>query len=442
MRLIGRRDFVRGLGLSAAAGAVLTPFARALIGEAQGAQATDRRWILVHDQMGMGHLDTERWIPNGADLTADGALPPSFEPLTPWASDMIIADRFYNPFNPGQHGNHWASLSVDGERPDSIPGGVQSQDLFPDPVGITVDIFAGETLSAQAPFRTVAVSTDNSGLSVDADLNHVPHTNNAITLFDQLFGDFDPTASEAQLQARLERRLSVLDAATVDLQRMRSRLAAPEREKLDQLEDSIRAIEDQLAALAEHGGCSLPPPPVEGSHTVGPHNGPLPPGYWEAMVDIQTAALTCRLTNVVVLRPTPGRRTYAEIFGHNEDKHNTSHADDTAALVEIDRYNTGLLARMLSALDEVPEGDGTMRDCTLATWIDAGGGRHHGGYEDIPVILVGNMQGHFDTGRYVQYAGGQHVVSDMFVSVLQGLGMQVDSFGDAEACQGPLPGLT
>jgi hypothetical protein len=441
MRLIGRRDFVRGFGLGAGA-MLLTPFARFLVSEARGNDAKASRWILVHDQLGLGQEDTERWIPNGSDLTAAGAIPASFQPLEPWASEMLILDRFINPFNPGQHGNGWASLAVAGEKPESVPGGEQSENMFPDPVGITVDIFAGEHLSAGAPFRTIAASTDSGSRSVDGSNNPVPDFRNTHQAYDQIFGGFDPSASIEEIQARLDRRLSVLDVVTEDLGRMRSRLAGPEREKLDQFEESILSLEDQLRTLADLEGCTLPDYPPDDAAGVGPHNGPLPPGYWEAMASIQATALICRLTNVLVVRPSPGRRTYQAIFGHDEDKHNTSHYDDTPALTQVDQYNAGIVAKMLSMLEQVPEGSGTMLDRTLMTWMDKGGGRHHGGYRDHPVIMVGSMEGHFDTGRYVTYPRLEHAISDPFVSMLQALGIDVQTFGDPTECKGPLPGLT
>ncbi len=444
MKLIGRRNFIQGFGLGIGAG-LLSPFARSLVAEAQGLQEP-RRWILVHDQLGWGHGEkiplVERWLPRNADLTVEGALPAMFEPLKPWASKMLLLDYLSNPFNPGQHGVGWAGLSVQGTKNSRAPV-QQSTDVYPTPKGISVDVFAGDKLSAGRPFRMIGASTDSSGASVDASNNPVPYFRNALQMFTQVFGKV-VTGNPDEIQARLKRRLSVLDLAKGDLNRMRTGLAGAEKLKLDQLESSIRALEGQLGTIASGPACTLPGKPVS-DFDAGPHNGALPAGYLPAVVSIQTTALICRLTSVVVLRPTPGRRTYQKIFGHNQDKHVTAHADNTAALIKIDQYNASLLATMLNALAQVREGSGTMADRTLATWLDDGGGRHHAPgmtHENYPMLIVGNMGGALKTGRHIRWPKGQRALSDAFVTCLQALGISADTFGDPTVCKGPLPGLT
>jgi hypothetical protein len=443
MRLIGRRNFVRGLGLGAGA-ALLTPFARALVAEAHGI-AGSPRWILMHDDHGLGTDVLRRWIPSNPDLTLPDALPPSFSPLAPWADRMMILDSFNNPFNPGQHGNGWASLSGVSSV-EEVPGEQQSENGYPNPGGITIDVLAGELLG-DVPFRRLGFGTDSDGRSSDASLNRVPDHRDSRNAFDQILGGIDPGATDAEILARLDRQHSVLDHVNGDLHRMRARLAAPERLKLDQLEDSIHQLEDQLAGLAQTGACSLPAYPDDDSVTAGPHGGPFPAGFFKAMVSIAKTALLCRLTNVIVLRPSPGRRNWSEITGNSKDKHDTSHdnALGDPKLVEIDQFNAGHLVEMISALEAVSEGDGTMFDRTLVTWIDQGGGRHHGGHTKHPVITLGNPSGTFgNLGKYTTFADpddepeSKPTMNEVFVPLLQALGLDVDTFGDPDACKNPL----
>ncbi len=63
-------------------------------------------------------------------------------------------------------------------------------------------------------------------------------------------------------------------------------------------------------------------------------------------------------------------------------------------------------------------------------------------HDNHPVILIGSMNGHFKTGRHVRWQRGEHAISDAYVSILQGLGIAVDTFGDPSVFKGPLPGLT
>jgi len=146
-----------------------------------------------------------------------------------------------------------------------------------------------------------------------------------------------------------------------------------------------------------------------------------------------------------VVSPTPGRRTYEKILAHGNDKHNTSHAFGGTTLSQIEAYEAGLLGKMLSALELVPEGNGTMADRTLATWMNSGGGLHHapGSVRDNhPMIMIGKVGG-LKGGRHVRWPRSERrALSDAFVSNLHALGISADTFGDPSICKGPLPGLT
>ena len=138
MKLIGRRNFLAGLGLGAGA-TLLSPFAKHLIQRAQGQESASRRLVFMNTMNGLGQIDTERWVPSSAELNAD-TLPVSFGPLASWASKMLIIDYLYNPFNPGQHDNGWATLSLQGHDPAGNVPNQQSWDTWPDTTGISFDI--------------------------------------------------------------------------------------------------------------------------------------------------------------------------------------------------------------------------------------------------------------------------------------------------------------
>ena len=150
------------------------------------------------------------------------------------------------------------------------------------------------------------------------------------------------------------------------------------------------------------------------------------------------------LTNCVAFNPVPSRRGYQNILGFG-NAHGEAHDDETGNLQRLDQYNARLLARMIERLEAQPEGSGTMADNTLFAWYDQNGGRHHSPgrrHDDHPLILIGDMQGHFRTGRHVRYEKNQHAVSDGFVSMMHALGIDEDRFGDTSVCRGPLPDLT
>ncbi|MEM7607968.1 MAG: DUF1552 domain-containing protein [Myxococcota bacterium] len=447
MKLVGRRNFLRGLGLGVGAAAI-TPFVRGLLQRAAGQASTHRRFVMMHTMNGLGHRVNDpvrRWRPSGPVLRPD-TLAASHAPLAPWASKMLIVDELHNPFNNGQHGCGHATLSVRGSK-ERIGGGAQSWDAWPNPTGISLDVYMGQRLSEGQPHSRISWFGDVEPMSADASRNKVSSFGNTTTAFTQLFGSFDPGASDGEIEQRMMRGMSVLDTLRGDLTRLRSRLAPAERASMDQFEGAIRETEMMVRGAAT-GGMSCTAPGQPAGLNAGSHNGVYSPEYIDVMVQLQIAALQCNLTSVAIFNPVVSRRYYTNILG-NWQPHNLAHTDEAAVsaeadLVRLDQFNASLLARYIEGLEAVSEDGGTMADNTLFAWYDRNGGVHHSlsiphRHNHHPLITIGNPNGTYDTGRYVNFPQYRHCVSDGFVSMLNAVGIEDSSFGDPSECKGPLP---
>ncbi|MEM9865634.1 MAG: DUF1552 domain-containing protein [Myxococcota bacterium] len=452
MHLLRRRDFLTGLGLGLGATA-LTPFARGLLQRASGQARTDRRLVFMHTINGLGHelygsgerRVLQRWRPSGPILRPD-TLATSHAPLAPWASQMSIVDELYNPFNNGQTGCGWATLAVRGSR-EEIGGGEQSWRRWPDPVGLTIDVYMGERLSAGLPHARIAWHADVAPMSADAAANRVPSFGHTSTAFAAIFGTFDPSTSNREIELHLMRGMSVLDTVRADLARLRSRLAPGERRAMDRFEAAIRSTERTVRAQAaearENRACAIPTDP---GLLSGPHNGAYSMEYVDAMVQIQLTALQCGLSNVAIFNPVPMRRYYTDPLGSDRHADGLAADGDTEGLTRLDQFNASLLARYIQGLEAVEEGSGTMADSTLFVWTDVNGGTHNSyrvpgraRHNHHPMITIGNPEGTFETGRYVNFAPYERSVSDGYVTLLNAVGIDDEVFGDPSACRGPLP---
>jgi hypothetical protein len=60
-------------------------------------------------------------------------------------------------------------------------------------------------------------------------------------------------------------------------------------------------------------------------------------------------------------------------------------------------------------------------------------------HDDMPFVLAGHGAG-FRMGRYVRWGGKRH--NDLLVSIVNGFGGAVSTFGDPAFCAGPLANLT
>ena len=97
-------------------------------------------------------------------------------------------------------------------------------------------------------------------------------------------------------------------------------------------------------------------------------------------------------------------------------------------------------AYLLSKLEAVEEGEGTMLDNTvilLGSEIAQGNNHSH---TDSPFLMAGSAGGYFQTGQYLEYGAQPH--NNLLVSLLNAMGVEANTFGDPAYCTGALSGLT
>ncbi|MSP74353.1 MAG: DUF1552 domain-containing protein, partial [Myxococcales bacterium] len=158
-----------------------------------------------------------------------------------------------------------------------------------------------------------------------------------------------------------------------------------------------------------------------------------------------TAAFTCDLTRVASLQWQEGSNNVAFdglTPAVRESHHELSHAivAETAPmstqaernLVAINRCHVEQFAGLLTRLDSVVEGDGTLLGHCVVLWTNE--------LSDMPFVMAGGANGYFRTGRSLVYPRRPH--NSLLVSLAQGMGMRdVQRFGDFGEPR-PLPGLT
>ncbi|MEM9191540.1 MAG: DUF1552 domain-containing protein [Myxococcota bacterium] len=428
---MNRRRFGKMVGLGAA-GSMLGPFLDQLVTEAEG-QTGDRKRLVLFTS---GNGFVERNYTCEARSETDFDLSPTLMPFAPYKDDLLVLSKFFNPHDKALHGNQWATLSV-------LPGGTGSQlrDLPPGGGGVSIDRHLAHTVGAGDRFSSTAVGIAEGGnnilcVSVDGPGTPFPAIGSPVQAYGTWFGE-STGVSEMELRRRLAREQSLLDGVLGDVNATRSRLAPYEQERLDQYLDSLRVLEGQLAG-AEVLACE-PVPPDDGLD-----RNNLDPRVVRAHVDTTFAAQQCGLTRVshisILGREGPHNRYgwLGDMRGH----HNNYHENDWDMILNIDHFILGEIAHYWGRLKETPEGTGTMADNTIVVYVNTCGGKHHNGQNLHAVLALGHMDGYFRTGRYLSFDEGQHAISDVYVSLANAMGLPIDTFGDAEICQGPLPGLT
>ena len=118
-----------------------------------------------------------------------------------------------------------------------------------------------------------------------------------------------------------------------------------------------------------------------------------------------------------------------------EAHHAASYDNTSDGYERISRFHPSQLAYLAKKLDAIPEGEGTVLDnsCLMFLsnmWI----GRKHDNTR-LPLVLAGGMGGALETGRTLSYldAGDDsRKLCSLYLSLMDRMGVMLDSFGDAD----------
>jgi hypothetical protein len=268
-----------------------------------------------------------------------------------------------------------------------------------------------------------------------ADQPIVPE-NDPRDLFDRLFATL--SQSQVELDRVRQRRASIIDLVTGELEAAAKRYGAEDRLKVEAHLDALRAIEQRLESLVDCGDVAAPPGNLD------PGNNDAFPDVVDLHSDLIVRALACDLTRVASMQWSYSggagvRFNWLGVSGtyHSQVIHEPGTDADVA---KVNTWFSEQFATLLDRLAAVPEGNGTMLDNTLVVWgRDMAVGAGHG-LEPLPVILAGRAGGRLATGRYLQFPAQDH--QRLLVSVAQAVGLDdVTSFGTLDTGSGPLPGL-
>ena len=319
---LSRRTLLRGTGV-----AVGLPLLDAMI-PAMTAQAMTpaapsqlRRLGYVYMPMGFNPVP---WIPQGDTLDT---LPPSLQSLESIKKQVtVITGMDLQNAYPGSHAtSNSAFLSaVQAKR-------TESSDYF---LGTTVDQIAARQIGQQTQLPSLELSMDllsmvgqcdngyacvyQNNLSWSSPTTPLPSEAHPRVVFETLFGE---GGSPSERRMALEKRASLLDSVTTEMQRLKLKLGASDRNKVDAYMDSIREVERRIQR-AEASVSDNPLPDLDRPSGV-------PASYADhakLMFDLQLLAFQGDITRVVTfqLARETSNRTYPEI-GVPEPHHPITH---------------------------------------------------------------------------------------------------------------------
>jgi hypothetical protein len=269
--------------------------------------------------------------------------------------------------------------------------------------GPSLDQIVARAIAAEGRLPSLAfgVTGATNGGAIWRDVGEpLPPDTNARGAFARLFPPPQDTGLSDADRVRAG-QASVLDLVAREYDALLPRLSSEDRQKLSLHRDLVRAAEQRVQSLQQLQ-CTRPDEPVlvDDFSSVEHYES-----RFDAFVDITAAALACDLTRVVTIQLSQLRNDHLGIAGdvHADFAHNSE--TNPAAIEVMSRYgevHADHFARLLSALDAIPEGNGTLLDHCAVLWCsELATGTHK--FNVWPAFVGGGAGGALRTGRYLRY---------------------------------------
>ncbi len=216
-------------------------------------------------------------------------------------------------------------------------------------------------------------------------------------------------------------------------------LAGDERTKVSNHVDSIQAIRDRnekVASLSNVISKNLPT--LDPIHANGGPNATLIQKQ-DAFTDVMLAALISGLTNVVTYTIDDLGTPITTLPGNTGrvDLHRLGHSRDEPLRDIVKASHMAQVAKMVTKLKSVPEGDGNMFDNTTIIYLPETGAGHHGPDTEAPMIVMTGDKAKLDiAGRFIRLplhaTAGHKTLSNWYTTLLNAYGNPIDHYGDLD----------
>ena len=426
---LSRRTLLRGVGA-----AISLPFLDAMRPAFAAAAKPVRRLGVVYVPNG---IMMNQWTP--AKLGSDYEFTRILKPLEPFRKDILLLSGLENPAAIKAQGGGHAKASgsfLSGAVPKYTAG---------------ADVHAGKTFDQMAAMRwagetrvpSLQLGCEDSRMIGNCDTgSSCAYTNtlswkdpdtpltvdtNPRSVFERLFGSVDPSLTPAQRARRSLLRRSMLDIARDSTQSLERELGTADRRKMDEYLTSVRELEQRMDAVDRDPRI----PAVEK-----PAGIPFQfSEYVKLMYDLQVLAFQSDLSRVSTMMV--GRegsvRTYPEIEvpdPHHPLTHHRGHPDFIEKVTKINCLHVELFSYFVAKLKATQDGDGSLLDHSAILYGGAlSDGNQHSNV-NLPLLIAGRVADGMPSGSHMRVPQGTPV-TNLFVSVLDGAGIETEKFGDS-----------
>jgi hypothetical protein len=407
MPTLSRRTFLRGSGV-----AVALPLLDAMVPAFGATPKVVRR--LVGCQTNMGILP-QFFFPEKAGK--DYVATPYLEKLAAHRNNMTV---FSGVSLPGVTGGHAADRCFLTGTPHPERGGFRNW--------ISVDQFAADYVGGETRYPSLTLAMTSEGgmtLSFTRSGAAISAERSPKKLFQKLFVQGKPEEVEANAEAIRQGR-SMLDFVGDESRRLGKTLSTADQQRMDQYLGSVRELEKRLqsAETWEH----RPKPKVTAQAPTDIDDPKEIAARTTQMFDLMKLALETDSTRIITLE-------IDTTVIHNITHHG-NRPEVIAELRAKEESQFDALRGFLDALAGAKEEGQSLLDRTMVLYGTSMGSANSHSNHNLPVMLVG---GGFKHGQHLAFdSKNNYPLSNLYVSILQRLGIEVDQFATSK---GTMTGL-
>lgn len=405
-----RRMFLKAAGVS-----IAIPCLESLSGATPTEEKPTMRMVCIASALGM---NPEAFFPKSFEPGFQ--LSPTLKPLAPMRQDFTV---FSHMDHPGIFTKHGAM--------NSLLSGVDAKKATAGE-NISMDQVAAAHVGYQTRFPSVHISLGGTqGASWTSSGIKVREESDPLDLFRKLFVN-DPVAAKKARKLELEQQGSVLDLVRSQAARLGKSANPADRGKLDEYLTAIREAEARIQGIK--GWQDIPKPEVNFDDTVNAHGNMDYPTLSPLMFDLLFLAIQSDSSRVF----TAGfgmHNQVIEIDGVTVGYHGLTHhgnlPDRLRQLRLIDVFYIEQMARLMTKLKDTKTVSGNLLDETMVFFGSGLGDASRHSNRDLPILLAGGGFKHGSHVNAVQPNGQQTPLNNLFTTMLQRFGIEVDRFNNA-----------
>ena len=256
----------------------------------------------------------------------------------------------------------------------------------------------------------------------------VPAETSAAELFRKMFlqGTPEEVAREAQ---SLNDGGSILDRLKSQTTSLRRRVSAGDQQKLDAYFDAVRTAEENLAEVKAWQ--QRPKPVVDATLPTDIPNPADLIGRVKAMFHMIPLILETDSSRVISMM-IQDHGVVPQVSGVTSDQHSLSHhGQDDAKIAQLKKVEVEIVTAfndLLTQLRERSDTNGSLLDQTTVLFGSNLGNANAHTATDLPILVAG---GGFSHGQHIVHEGDNAPLCNLFVTMLQDLGVETDTFGQS-----------